>query len=144
MGHRRWNLKLMAALALGVVDMGGTASAQGIGFANMPSTVPQYFGCGYGAGHHAPMVRTPAQQPPRMDRRVRVAARCGPLGPAPYASLDCYGGCYGGGCAPQATFNPGVPYQSGVQAPAVLPAPSPIANPALRPDNRQAWHSPVQ
>jgi hypothetical protein len=134
----------MAALALGGVEWGGTASAQGIGCAKMPSTVPQYFGFGYGAGHHAPIVRTPAQQPPRMDRRVRVAARCGTLGPAPYAPLGCYSGCYGAECAPQVPYYPDMPYQGSLQSPGLMPTPTPVANPAPHADNRQAWHPLVR
>lgn len=144
MGRRRWKLGLLAALALGGVAICAAASAQGIGCANMPSTVPQYFGFGYGAGHHAPIVRTPAQQPPRMDRRVRVAARCGPLAPAPYAPLGCYGGCFGGEFAPQMPHYPGMPYQGSLHAPVVMPTPTPVANPTPQSDNRQAWHPLVR
>jgi hypothetical protein len=143
---------LLAALAAGSLAFASTASAQNMGFARMPSTVPQYFGFGYGAGHHAPMVRTPGNQPFHVDRRVRVPARCGRLSPAPYAPI----GCYGPNCAPGAFAYPAppetappptypvppeaiVPMPPAPLPPVVVPAPEPVANHPPTPDNRQAW-----
>jgi hypothetical protein len=91
-----------ARRAAGIVVTGaaiacaGQASAQSLGFMALPSTVPQFFGFGYGAGHHTSIVRTPAQQPPRMDRCMKAPACYGPLYPEPYAPIGCYGGaCHG-------------------------------------------------
>lgn len=73
------------------------ARAQSFGCMRMPSTAAQYLGYGYGAGHHAPIVRTPGVRPERVHRMAISPARCGPLGAAPYEMVGCYGGaCQGG------------------------------------------------
>jgi hypothetical protein len=91
-------------------------SAQSIGCYRMPSTVAQYFGYCYGAGHHAPIVKTPWQHPERVQRMAFAPPQCGPLGPAPY---EIYG-CYGGHCSTPHLYAP---------APAGLPEP-PMPAPA--------------
>ena len=119
------SIRVIAAAIVAVLCAGsaGYASAESIGRAAMPSRVVQYFGYGYGAGHHAPIVRTPGQHPGHPPRNVRVPRSHGPLYPAPYAPIGCYGeACY---AAP-------LPYA----APAPELAPVPTAAPA---EDRQAW-----
>jgi hypothetical protein len=72
------------------------ASAQAIGLYHMPSTVAQYLGYGYGAGRHAPIVCTAAQRPARSPRIAKAPPCYGPLGPACYEPI----GCYGAPCSP--------------------------------------------
>jgi hypothetical protein len=59
----------------------------------LPSTTAQYLGYGYGAGHHAPLVRTPGQRPAYTPRRVAHPAVYGPLWPADYQYIRCNGEC---------------------------------------------------
>jgi len=47
---------LMAGAALTILDV---APAAAIGYWNMPGTFCQCFGCGWGAGYHAPLVLGP-------------------------------------------------------------------------------------
>ena len=105
---------LLAAAVAGISQM---AAGESIGCYSMPSRFSQYLGYGYGAGHHAPIVRTPAQHPYQAPRNVRSY---GPLYPAPYAPI----GCYGQTCYP---------------APALYPTPAPVVAPG---DDRQAWRLP--
>jgi len=99
-----------------------TARAQSVGCFGMPSRASQYFGYGYGAGHHAPIVRSWGQHPSRVPRNVHVPAAQGPLYPAPYAPV----GCYGQFC------EPAPPYSEAYPEP--VPAPEPAAA-----DAREAW-----
>ena len=140
---------LVNALIFAIVLAAAPADAQSIGFARMPSTVSQYFGCGYGAGHHAPIVYTPGQLPDRMDRHQRVPAYWGQMSPTAYAPI----GCGSGGCCTTGTYTAKAPY--GVDAlpptsntapggrapiPEPLPAPLPaVANPQAHRDNRPTW-----
>ena len=110
---------LLLATALGVVSH--SAAAQSFGFYSMPSRFTQYLGYGYGAGHHAPIVKSPNQHPPRVPKHVRAPEMCGPLYVAPYAPI----GCYGETCYPAA---------------AQLPVAEPIAVPV---ENRQTWQYPA-
>ena len=88
----------LAVIAATVVLAADRAAAQSIGCARMPSRVPQYFGYGYGAGHHAPMVRTPGYPTPHVKHITFVPAYCGSLAPAAYETVRCYGDdCYIGG-----------------------------------------------
>jgi hypothetical protein len=91
-------------------------SAQSIGCYHMPSTVAQYLGYCYGAGHHAPIVKAPGQHPQRVQRMAFAPRHCGPLRPAPY---EIYG-CYGGQCSTPNEYLP---------TPAALPEP-PMPMPA--------------
>jgi hypothetical protein len=58
----------------------------------LPSTLAQYVGCGYGAGHHAPIVRTPLKRPDRVQRVMVVWPQHSQWQPAGYAPIGCYGG----------------------------------------------------
>ena len=66
------------------------------GFPPMPSTCAQWWGYGYGPGHHAPMLHTPGAAPARGPRNIRDRSGCALTYPAPYAPI----GCYGGACCP--------------------------------------------
>lgn len=115
---------------------GGRASAQSLGFMALPSTVPQYLGYGYGAGHHVPIVRTPQQRPDRMDRRTVAPPCCGPLCPQPYMPVGCYGpGCNGPECGGPACAGPqlGAPCEVVPQPQAQPQAPVAIAPPQIAP-----------
>ena len=119
------SIRVIAAVMVAVLcaASAGYVSAGSIGRADMPSRVAQYFGYGYGAGHHAPIVRTPGQHPGHVPRNVRVPRSHGPLYPAPYRPIGCYGdACY---AAP-------LPHA----APAPEAAPVPTAAPV---EDRQAW-----
>src|SRR5690606_26007909 len=59
-----------------------SVSAQSLGFHNLPCTVPQYTGHGFGAGHHAPLIRGTHCQASRMQRYVRVPG-CGAFAALP-------------------------------------------------------------
>jgi hypothetical protein len=86
------SLKLLAISLVVCATAAATdrAAAESIGCMKMPSTVAQFLGYGYGAGHHVPIVRTPAHHPAPTPRRV-VAPPCyGPLYPAAYAPIGCY------------------------------------------------------
>ena len=122
----RTRILLTAMFAAAALVMAAPASGQTIGFFKMPSTVPQYLGWGYGAGHQAPIVKTPAMRPARMQRMVLHRAYYGPLWSADYEPIGCYGGpC--SSCEPDfAAPVPPVARQ--------LPAPAAVAPPvALRP-----------
>ena len=91
-----------AGLVLGLIVAAAACSGetpcygQSFGCAHLPSTVVQYLGYGYGAGHHLPIVKTPWQHPQRAQRMAFAPPQCGPLGPAPYEIYGCYGGqCMG-------------------------------------------------
>jgi hypothetical protein len=57
-----WTLALAAWLPP------GEAWGWSAGRWNMPSTPAQYWGYGYGPGHHAPMLRMPCCRPPCLPR----------------------------------------------------------------------------
>ncbi len=118
---------IAAALCLGAFGPAAEACAESIGRASMPSSVAQYFGYGYGAGRHAPLVRTPGMHGPQVPRNVRVPRYAGPLYPAPYASVRCYGeACY--------------PTVAPVGAPEQAPTPDIMPAPVTAPvPDRQAW-----
>jgi hypothetical protein len=109
------------AIALVMACAAADASAQAIGVYHMPSTVPQYLGWGYGAGHHAPMVCSAAQRPDRSTRLAKAQPCYGPLGPACYEPI----GCYGGGCcmAPHASAGPALLRPQVTATPIAPPAP---------------------
>jgi hypothetical protein len=122
------------------------AHAQSFGCMRMPSTLGQYFGYGYGAGHHAPIVRTPGVRPDRVQRMAISPAACGPLGPAPYEVVGCYGGTcegvYGAGpylgapagmqpTAPMMVPVPADQYAPQMQSP--VPMQGPAAGPMMTP-----------
>jgi hypothetical protein len=117
----------LLAVAATAVASGG-ASAQSFGFYSMPSRVSQYLGYGYGAGHHAPIVKTPGQHPVRVPRHVKAPAACGPLYAAPVAPI----GCNGESCYPAAVQN---------YAPGPFMAPEPAVAPV---EDRHAWRLPAR
>jgi hypothetical protein len=113
-------ISLVVSWAVAAADR---AVAESIGFLHMPSTVAQYLGYGYGAGHHVPIVRTPAQRPAPIPRRAAPPPCYGPLYPAAYAPI----GCYDSSCSclqlgppmaepmpaevpPPSAYRPGAPY----------------------------------
>lgn len=58
----------------------GIAEGNSFGRWRLPSTTAQFFGCGYGPGHHAPMVRMPRCDPMDVQRLTFVAPcqQCSP------------------------------------------------------------------
>jgi hypothetical protein len=100
------------------------ARAQSFGCLRMPSTVAQYLGYGYGAGHHAPIVRTPGVRPERVQRMAISPQACGPLGPAPYEMVGCYGDACQGGCAYGGGPYLGAPAGMQPAAPMMVPDPA--------------------
>jgi hypothetical protein len=120
------------------------AGAQSVGCFGMPSRVSQDLGYGYGAGHHAPMVRTWGQHPERVPRRVWAPAAEGPLYPAAYGPI----GCYGEACPTAPAPHPALPApHPALPAPEPVPVPAPTPPPAVLPEampapavsGRQAW-----
>jgi hypothetical protein len=125
------SLKLSVGVLVAGAALAATApraAAESIGFMHMPSTVAQFLGYGYGAGHHAPIVRTPAQRPAPTPRRAAPPPCYGPLYPAAYAPIGCYDcGCYG------------APHPAYLGAPLATP---PTASPepmTYRPDPPRVW-----
>lgn len=121
---RRAALSAVTVLAIATA---ANVSAESLGRASMPSSVAQYFGYGYGAGRHAPLVRTPGMHGPHVPRNVRVPRYVGPLYPAPYAPVRCYGeACYGAEPTavpePTAMPEPAGPTEA-LPAPAAAPVP---------------------
>jgi hypothetical protein len=131
-------LAVGGAVMLAALASGRPAAAQSLGCLALPSTVPQFFGYGYGAGHHVPIVRTPRQQPPRMQRRAMAPACYGPLCPQPYMPAGCYGpacdcpACHDSALGPpcEAAMPPQRPI--GI-APQPRMAPMPVASLPMRP-----------
>lgn len=118
---------IVGLLAAAIVATASSeAPAQSFGFYSMPSRLSQYLGYGYGAGHHAPIVKTPGQRPPRVPRHVKAPAACGPLYAAPVAPI----GCSGDSCYPAAAPNYlSDPYRE------PMPAAAPVKD-------RHAWRFP--
>ncbi len=110
----------------------GTAQGQSLGRWRMPSTPAQFFGYGYGPGHHAPMVRMPCQRPAYVNRTVVVPTCRQPycydasnFSAGPPIQGPCSGGCGAKQAAPQQVFT----------SPAIQPKISPeqISEPAVEP-----------
>ena len=83
--------RLLCGCAIFVATLlAGAASAQSFGHYHLPSTLPQFCGLGYGAGHHAPMIR-PGKccEPLRIERYVHVPG-CGAYGAMP---MQGFAGC---------------------------------------------------
>jgi hypothetical protein len=136
----RWAAAILVAGA--GLACSAPSHAQSFGCSKMPSTVCQYLGWGYSAGHHVPIVHTPWLRPERTQRVAFSAASCGSLTPAPYIVYGCYDGhaagaavgCPGPGCAPghvaaptaggTDVFAPPPVPASPTPAPAPLPAPA--------------------
>lgn len=68
-----YSLTFAAAVSL----LSSEARGWSCGRWNMPSTPAQYFGYGYGPGHHAPMLRMPCCQP-YDGPRVAFTSDCPP------------------------------------------------------------------
>jgi len=64
MHYSRLNFVAVVLVCLTV----GSAEGQSLGRWRMPSTPAQFFGLGYGPGHHAPMVRMPCCTPMSVQR----------------------------------------------------------------------------
>lgn len=94
MGNR--HIVAAVAGALLVAAAVEPAMARAPGFPPMPSTWAQWWGYGYGPGHHAPMLTTPKRQAPSKGPRYVRTDACSLAYPAPYAPI----GCYGSGCEP--------------------------------------------
>jgi hypothetical protein len=104
--------------------------AQGFGAMKMPSTFCQYLGWGYGAGHHAPILRTPWLRTERTQRIVFLPRQCAPLASPPYVVQGCYGG-HCGGIEPIFAAPDPVPVEP-------IPAPAPDAESMAAPSYRIA------
>ena len=57
--NSRWTILLATVAACGLTN---EAAAQSLGPKDMPSRLCQCFGYGWGAGYHAPLVRTPGER----------------------------------------------------------------------------------
>ncbi|HEX6961419.1 MAG TPA: hypothetical protein VF175_06095 [Lacipirellula sp.] len=130
---------LIALCGFGAASLDQSTLAASLGRASMPSTIAQYFGYGYGAGHHAPIVRTPGMHPDHAPRNVRLPRSAGPLYPAPYEPLRCYGeACYG---SPEPA--PAYPPTEAPQPADLVPTPAAASPPAPGPEaRRQVWRRP--
>jgi hypothetical protein len=119
-----WTIVLATVAACGLPN---EAAAQSLGLKGMPSRVCQCFGYGWGAGYHAPLVRTPGVYPQRVPRNVWAAPECGPLYAAAYEPLGCFGqSCYQG----QPNFMTPTPMPASPAPPSTvepLPAAPPVA-----------------
>lgn len=89
--------RIMFALCVSLVCLRhDVAQAQSMGHYHLPSTMPQFCGLGYGAGHHVPMVREHHCHPPRIPRYVHVPGCVGC--PMPMA---CFESCSSANCHEQ-------------------------------------------
>jgi hypothetical protein len=116
-------LLAIAAHVAGASNLG----AQSFGFYGMPSRFTQYLGYGYGAGHHAPIARTPGVHPARTPRKVVVSAPCG----APYTAAYQPLGCYGESCYRQAAPAEAIPTPTQMPPAAPTPSAAPAVHPAV-------------
>lgn len=119
----------VASATLGWCLLGAEpVQAQGFGVTSSPSTFLQCMGYGYGAGHHAPIVRSPWQEPARTQRMIFAPRYYGALEPSPYVITGCTSGYGPGDCGCGAAPTPHA-------APSVEPmpvAPMPIVDSAMR------------
>lgn len=85
----RWR-SLVACLAFLAAIVGSgvcTRQSQAAGYWNMPGTVAQRVGCGFGAGYHAPFILGPIRCDGwHLDAPVRL-----PYAPTPYYTCGEYG-----------------------------------------------------
>lgn len=119
-----YGFRLSAALLL-TFWCAENLQAQDCGLWNVPGTMGQFFGHGFGAGHHAPMVRAPRQQPPYVARVAIDRSRS--MGGMNCHSCSCnvsHAGCFAqdGYCAGNCTAQ-SMPFQ--YQA-------TPVASPMTR------------
>ena len=113
----------------------GFAQGQSFGYWHVPSTTAQFFGHGYGAGHHAPIVRSSCTKPPYVPQRVYLSSfqqRCHSFVTAPSVA-NAYGciSAHSDSMHSQVTFdNPTTTHQpvfrmtTPIFAPPKLPAPT--------------------
>jgi len=105
----------------------GTAEGQSRGRWRLPSTPAQFFGCGHGPGHHAPMVRMPCYTPMSVQRLEFARP---PVGQGYYESGCADWSCYGSNEIVQPMpSSPSSPSQDMFSAPAM-----PITPMAPQPD----------
>ncbi len=71
----------------------GQSFGQSLGRWRMPSTPAQFFGYGYGPGHHAPMIRMPDCQPMTVQRLEFASPGCQSCQPGGY-SVGCVNGFF--------------------------------------------------
>lgn len=83
--RRPLEFALVALLALSF--MPSVSLAKGTGLWRLPSSTAQYFGYGYGPGHHAPMIRSPGYQPPQVQRLKFIPAKQGPFCPTGHCQM---------------------------------------------------------
>jgi hypothetical protein len=128
-----------AILALAMVAAADHASAQSFGFMHMPSTVPQYLGWGYGAGHQAPIVKTPGYRPERQERMTFAPRGCSPMAPAPYVMIGCYDGGCAGGCPSCGGYVPATAVPTPAPAAPNGPEMSTALPPGVQPSQSYVW-----
>ncbi|RIK75337.1 MAG: hypothetical protein DCC67_15435 [Planctomycetota bacterium] len=115
----RFRRGVAAGIAIGsaLTAGAGLARAESCGLYHMPSRFSQYLGWGYGAGHHVPIVKTPAHARPWASPCAFPAAVSPPLYPVAYQPLRCSHEAYYGaallpagatiaGSAPATTVSP--------------------------------------
>lgn len=133
-------------LAIGIAEVtiaagvlcGSSAMGQSLGLMKLPSSVPQYLSVGYGPGRHAPLVKVPGQEPPRVPKHT-ISPGYSPQ--APYAPITCggYGSGYNAtfptgcqGCRGPSQLQPELNYpveQPVLGEPAMIPQSEPMMGP---------------
>lgn len=119
--------------------------AAAIGYWSLPGNCAQYAGHGFGAGHHAPIVRAPARRTPYVPRVTFDGSYryAGPYGQCfdcvtSYAAPACAGGnCYGQSIPPHSHTI----HSSHSSANQVFSAPAAEPTPAL-PNQRMPQSTP--
>lgn len=99
---------LVVLLVSSFID--STTLAKGTGLWRLPSSTAQYFGYGYGPGHHAPMIRSPGYRPPQVQRLKFIPAKQGPF-------------CNAGNCQASAGYQ-SLPVEADMWALGALEAPA--------------------
>lgn len=147
-------LRLSAILLLACA-CGSNLQAQDCGLWNVPGNTGQFFGHGFGAGHHAPMVRAPGRHPHHVPRVAVDHTRTRRTAGYPsrnYVGYHLPTPCHGGACG---TYTLPVHHHSVHQmAPAVrmvqpmgmTPSSPPQGTPAVpaipRPANQETLPTP--
>jgi len=94
------NCRLICLAVVLVCLTAGVSEGQSLGRWRMPSTPAQFFGCGYGPGHHAPIVRMPCCTPMSVQRLNFVPCQ-GCQGGGGVGCANQGGMCCGAQLAPQ-------------------------------------------
>jgi hypothetical protein len=111
-------------VALTLVAIANSRTAQATGYWNMPGTFCQWCGCGFGGGYHAPLVLGPlTHECFEGPNEIRIAQAPNPYACAPYGG----GGCGGCNCTGSA-MGPATPQQQQSQPEMIQPATNPQAN----------------